>query len=220
MFRHAFFYRLTSPAATPPSTSREDNDCCLSVAVAAPGQRLPSSGSARPSSPPEVLDLSSTPENASNSKEKVEGVQLETTNVSGPHHVDENSNTTVFTSADTTAAGSPCDDTVHPESCQARDHAETPEECSLKGAKGDRIHVGRGVGVGGARAVDLSNVSREARGSSVTGGVFSAQPLLPGAESIVRRAYEKEPKSSLGGVVEGYGGGTVGGGGRGIGSCS
>lgn len=55
------------------------------------------------------------------------------------------------------------------------------------------------------------------------GGMFSAQPLLPGAQGVVRRAHERKVISAggdavKGGAVEGYGGGTVGGGDRGIGS--
>lgn len=229
VFRHAYFYRLTSPAATPPSTSREDSDYRPNAPVAAPGrngssgaqaQQIPPSRSVRPSSPPEVLDLSSTPQNAGNSKTEVEPVQRETSTVSGHCHRNDDSNAPVSASSITAAAGLPCDDMVYLKSSQAKNHAETQENCSLEGAKGGGIHIGRGMGVDGARAVDLNNVALGARGGSVAGGAFSAQPLLPGAEAIVRRAYDEEPKSSVGGIVEGYGGGTVGAGGRGIGSCS
>lgn len=66
------------------------------------------------------------------------------------------------------------------------------------------------------------------RGGGSTGlgraGVFSAQPLMPGATGVVRRAHDAlrvaGARGSTGGTSEGYGGGTVGEGGRGIGSIS
>lgn len=62
-------------------------------------------------------------------------------------------------------------------------------------------------------------------GGGDDGGVFSAQPLLPGAEGMVRRAHGALLLSAGGcanraASIEGYGGGTVGGGDRGIGSAS
>lgn len=73
---------------------------------------------------------------------------------------------------------------------------------------------------------DESCASSVAAHSKEDGGeVFSAQPLLPGAEGVVRRAHVKRTEERGGSglssmLIEGYGGGTVGGGGRGIGSAS
>lgn len=210
VFRHAFFYRLVSPAVAPPLvsyTSAHQPGLIAATPGCTDGVRVE-----EPTlSSQEVLDLSSIDDNDNGRKGIGLAIRPEVLDLSA-YCDDSDGNTKRGAGGQTSMGGA-----ARPHGSEGTRRVEKPEACHVEGIRGDGTGVGNGGGRDGDPDPGGGSTTKSTRGA---GGVFSAQPLLPGAEAAVMRAHEKEGRSKVGAVIEGYGGGTVGEGGRGIGSAS
>lgn len=199
VFRHAFFYRLISPVvATPPVSYKSAHH--PGFTATAPGllvnEPMPIAQ--------EVLDLSSIHDGDNGSKDIEPAARPRPEVFDLSKHCDDSAGNT------TRGAGG------QPHGSEERRRTEKRKACGAEGTRGDGTWVDDGVGRGGDSISCGGTTTKCTRGPA---SVFSAQPLLPGAEAAVMRAHEKEGRCKLDAVIEGYGGGTVGDQGRGIGSA-